>query len=116
MNTTPMKIRSFLLPLLAAMLAPALSAQTTNDFPSVKAEAERLIADGSYAMAHEAYAGLKELTLSPPDARWVEFRLADTEWRAQAATQSADNTRLENARRALEAMNRDRTRTDQHDR
>ena len=36
--------------------------------------------------------------------RWVEFRLADTSWRAQAGTQSADQTPFEQAQKKLEEL------------
>ena len=42
--------------------------------------------------------------LNPTEARWVEFRLADTSWRAQAATQTSDTTRFEQAQKQLEEL------------
>ena len=50
------------------------------------------------------------------EARWVEFRLADTLWRAQAATQTADTTKYETAERQLESLIRERRRAEDHDR
>src|SRR5262245_22655388 len=93
-----------------------LSAQTTNDYAALKTSAEKLFTDGSYARAHSIYEEARALELSTADLRWVEFRLADTQWRSMAATQTADNTRLEEARRQLEAMVRDIMRVEDHDR
>ncbi len=42
--------------------------------------------------------------LSAGDLRWVEFRLADTSWRAQAATQTSDTTQFEQAQKQLEEL------------
>ncbi|HEY0728734.1 MAG TPA: MG2 domain-containing protein, partial [Pyrinomonadaceae bacterium] len=41
---------------------------------------------------------------SASDLRWVEFRLADTLWRSQAATQTADTTKFETAQKQLEQL------------
>lgn len=76
----------------------------TMDFQSVKAEAERLYAEGSYELARQRYAQLDLAKLAPADARWVRFRLADADWRARAATRQADTQALEAARTALEAL------------
>ncbi|HKY46291.1 MAG TPA: MG2 domain-containing protein, partial [Pyrinomonadaceae bacterium] len=38
------------------------------------------------------------------DVRWVEFRLADTAWRAQSATQTSDTSRYEQAQKQLEEL------------
>jgi hypothetical protein len=42
--------------------------------------------------------------LGVADLRWVEFRLADTSWRAQAETASADSTILDQAQKQLEEL------------
>ena len=42
--------------------------------------------------------------LAPAEARWVDFRVADTSWRAQAATQTSDNTIFELAQKQLEEL------------
>jgi uncharacterized protein YfaS (alpha-2-macroglobulin family)/tetratricopeptide (TPR) repeat protein len=88
----------------------------STDFEKLKADAEKQYADGSYALAHETYAKAPLAELPPPDKRWVEFRLADTQWRSQAATQTADTTKLDEARRQLEVLIRDITRVEDHDR
>ena len=92
------------------------SSAASPDFEKLKADAEKQYADGSYALAHETYAKAQLDDLPPADKRWVEFRLADTQWRAQAATQTADTTKLDEARHQLEVLIRDITRVEDHDR
>ena len=86
-----------------------------TDYDRLKSEAEQLYVDGSYGKSHDVYLKMRALNLSPKDSRWVDFRLADTEWRAQDATHTSDNTKYEEARRALEALVRDTTRVEDHD-
>ncbi|PYP88671.1 MAG: alpha-2-macroglobulin [Blastocatellia bacterium AA13] len=86
-----------------------------TDYDRLKSEAEQLYVDGSYGKSHDVYLKMRALNLSPKDSRWVDFRLADTEWRAQDATRTSDNTKYEEARRALEALVRDTTRVEDHD-
>ncbi|MHB0970367.1 MAG: alpha-2-macroglobulin family protein [Thermoanaerobaculia bacterium] len=75
-----------------------------GDYATLQTEAERYVAEGSYARAHELYARAAALQLPREEKRWVEFRLADTKWRAAAATSSPDETPLDDARKALEAV------------
>ncbi len=77
--------------------APAQQA----DYQQLKAEAERAYVQGSYSRANEIYGRVDKKGLGPAEVRWVEFRLADTEWRAQAATTTSDNTKLELAQNKL---------------
>src|ERR1044071_592251 len=74
------------------------------DYPQLKNDAEAQYAQGSYARANELYAKVDKSKLNPTEARWVEFRLADTSWRAEAATQTSDTTRLEQAQKQLEEL------------
>ncbi|HSK62328.1 MAG TPA: alpha-2-macroglobulin family protein [Pyrinomonadaceae bacterium] len=74
------------------------------DYAQLKADAEAQYAQGSYARANEIYARVDKSKLSAGDVRWVEFRLADTAWRAQAATQTADTTKIEGAQKQLEEL------------
>jgi uncharacterized protein YfaS (alpha-2-macroglobulin family) len=74
------------------------------DYSRLKAEAETQYAQGSYARANEAYNRIDKSKLDASDRRWVEFRLADTLWRAQAATATADNTKFESAQKQLEEL------------
>ena len=75
-----------------------------RDYSQLKADAEAQYAQGSYARANEIYAVVDKSKLGPGDLRWVVFRLADTSWRAQAATQTADTTKFELAQKELEEL------------
>ncbi len=97
-----------------ALLGCAVLAQTGFDGLQLKAEA--LYAQGSFAKANEVYQQAKGLKLEPSQERWVAFRLADTLWRSQAQSASADNTLLERARHELEGLVRDVARVEDHDR
>jgi uncharacterized protein YfaS (alpha-2-macroglobulin family) len=101
------KLSVTLLPILFS-LASAW-AQQQPDYNQLKSEAERFYSEASYARAHELYE--KAAALKPPasEARWVQFRLADTLWRAEAATETADSTKYDRAREQLEDLVRERT-------
>src|SRR5437868_1991944 len=77
------------------------------EYDQLKADAEKLYAQGSFAKAHEAYEKAKPMDLPAAEMRWVDFRLADTLWRSEAATQTADSTQFDNARQQLEVLIRD---------
>ena len=49
--------------------------------------AEKLYAERSYAMAHDVFRALDAERLPDEEARWVDFRIADTLWRSNAATE-----------------------------
>lgn len=74
------------------------------DYAQVKARAEQEYAAGSYARAYESYAKVSKIGLPPEEIRWVDFRLADTLWRAQAGTQTSDTTKFEQAQKQLEEL------------
>ena len=74
------------------------------DYPQLRNEAEAQFAQGSYVRAHEIYSRVDKTKLGAADLRWVEFRLADTSWRAHAGTQSADQTPVEQAKKKLEDL------------
>ena len=78
-----------------------VSAQQQPSYAQQKSQAEKLFVDGSYARAHDVYAQISKAGLAPEDIRWVDFRLADTEWRAQAATETSDTTKFEEAQKHL---------------
>ncbi len=86
-----------------AAITTTVNSQQT-DYSRLKDEAERYFAEGSYARAHEVYSRIEKTGLSPVDSRWVAFRLADTNWRAQAATNTADPTKFEQAQKELEQL------------
>jgi uncharacterized protein YfaS (alpha-2-macroglobulin family) len=77
------------------------------DYGVLKRDAEKLYAEKSYAAANQLYAQAERLKLRPQDARWVAFRLADTLWRAEAGSNSADSTKFDQAREKLELLERD---------
>jgi uncharacterized protein YfaS (alpha-2-macroglobulin family) len=93
-----------------------LFAALPAEYESLKANAEKLFADGSFAKANEIYRQVALTNLPAAEQRWVQFRLADTQWRSQAATQTADTTKLDQARQQLEILIRDITREEDHDR
>jgi len=106
--------------ILLSLLCFASPRSQQPSYESLKTEAERLYAEASYSQARELYLKARAIKFQPPlgleDARWVEFRLADTLWRAQAATQTVDATKYETAQRQLETLIRERRRAEDHDR
>ena len=94
MKTTAISVAAFFF-----LIFSALAQQP--DYSQLKADAEAQYAQGSYARANEIYARVDKSKLSPSEVRWVEFRLADTSWRAHVATQVPDTTKLEVAEKQL---------------
>ncbi len=93
-----------------------VSTSAPADYSEAKRRAEALYAEGSYAQAHEIYAGLAAGGSVPEaERRWVRFRAADTLWRSEASTRATDTTRLEEARRELETMAAAVTRVEERD-
>ena len=86
----------------AFLLFHATAQQADN--AQLRATAEAEYSQKSYARAHEIYARIDKSKLSPVEVRWVEFRLADTSWRAQAGTQTSDRTKYEEAQKQLEEL------------
>src|ERR1700755_2743947 len=75
-----------------------------SDYSQLKNDAEAQYAQGSYARANEIYSKVDKSKLNPTEARWVEFRLAETAWRTQSATETSDTTRYEQAQKQLEEL------------
>src|SRR5262252_1799789 len=75
-----------------------------SDYEALKRDAEHYYAEGSYARAHELYAKAKDLKLGATDSAWVRFRLADTLWRSESATNNPDASHTEAAEQDLQAM------------
>src|SRR5512140_3532687 len=89
---------------LCALLAlVALSAIPPGDTQS--RDAERLVREGSFKLALEAYQKVDKAALPDDERRWVEFRLADLLWRS--APEENDPTPFEEASRGLERLLRD---------
>lgn len=74
------------------------------DYTRLKAEAETQYAQGSYARANETYARVDKSKLNAAELRWVEFRLADTSWRAQNGSETSDDTKYQQAQKQLEEL------------
>jgi uncharacterized protein YfaS (alpha-2-macroglobulin family) len=103
--------------LVAVAVIPFLGAAGMNpDYSKAKAQAERLVTEKSYQKAHEAYDQLKGLDLPTAEKRWVRFRLADTLWRAQAGSATADHSRYDQALKELNALVENMPRAEDHDR
>lgn len=85
-------------------LTQTTTAQQQPDYSTLKTQAEQLYASGSYAKAHELYKKVDKTPLGTADVRWVEFRIADTQWRSQAATETADSTKFDEAQKQLEEL------------
>ncbi len=92
--------------LLFSVLVLPLYAQQP-EYEKLMTQAEKLYTEGSYELCHELYQKADVLELPKEKALWVDFRLADTLWRSQAATQTADSTKYDQARQQLEALVRD---------
>ena len=100
--------------LAAALLAPELA--PAADFEQARTEGERFFAEGSFSRAREVYQGVETNGLSRADLRWLQFRLADTQWRAEASTNNRDKGPIEAARKQLDILVRDIERVEDRDR
>src|SRR5712671_6378601 len=85
------------------------------DYPQAKVKAELDYAAGSYARAYDIYTKVDKAGLLAAEVRWVDFRLADTSWRAQAGTASADPTKFEQSQKQLEELIRANDKEGPHD-
>ncbi|MGI8920022.1 MAG: alpha-2-macroglobulin family protein [Pyrinomonadaceae bacterium] len=106
-----MKIFSFAALLILLFYGVAQQA----DYPQSKSAAERAYAEGSYARAHEIYSAIDKAALPQAESRWVEFRVADTLWRSQSATETTDNTKYEQAQKQLDELIRIRDKEEERD-
>ncbi len=109
------KIPILFFTLLMLLHAPVLDAAPA-EYEKIKTEAEKLYAQGSYSKAHTLYAQTNALKLDLAERRWVDFRIADTLWRGQAATETADSSAFDRARRQLDFLIRDIQREEDRDR
>jgi len=109
-----MKLRLIAVTFFAVTLGPI--AALPPEYESLKAEAERFYAEKSFAKAQELYARAMGMSnIASNEARWVFFRNADTLWRSQAATESADPTKIDQAREWLEQLLREAKRVEDRD-
>ncbi len=110
-------MRTCILFVLAGLFTLKIAAALPPEYESLKTDAEKFYAEGSFAKAHELYARAMVMSnITSNEARWVWFRNYDTQWRSAAATQNADTTKLDAAREALEKMVRDVKREEDKDR
>ena len=111
-------MKKLLIPVFAGALliaGLALLRAQQPEYESRKTEAEKLYQEGSYARAHEIYSAFDPSGLPSPEARWVQFRSADSLWRSEAATETSDSTKLDEARKKLEDLVRDIQREEDKD-
>ncbi len=100
---------------LQLLLAP-LARSGPAPYERLKERAEQNYANKSFHKAREVYLQADALELLPADARWVDFRLADTLWRAQAGSDTADSSKYEKAKKDLLALVGDVKREENRDR
>lgn len=104
MNTTTTRSLLTVIFLLSASLPLEAKSQRTEGYAALKEQAERFYAEDSYALAHQVYAQAQTAGVPESEKRWVAFRLADTLWRSQVATNNPDTTIEEQARTELESI------------
>ncbi len=101
---------------LTLTLAPNSFSALRPEYEQLKADAEKFFADASFSKAHELYEQAAKKILPDSESHWVQFRLADTQWRSQFATEQSDTTKIDQARSGLEKLVRDVAREDEHGR
>ncbi|MGI9012866.1 MAG: alpha-2-macroglobulin family protein, partial [Phycisphaerales bacterium] len=84
--------------------ATMLGMSGDDTFDQLRERAERAFAEGSYRQALEIYTQAADLELSPSEKRWVSFRIGDSTWRNEAATQTNDESNYDKARKQLQAV------------
>lgn len=75
-----------------------------RSYDALRADAERAYAEKSFSRARELYEAAAALPLTAEQKRWVDFRLADTTWRADASSPDPDPAKREEAIRTLTRM------------
>ena len=91
---------------LSVVIGSDLPAATVNEgaYGLLKKQGESYFKKESFAKAHEVYLKTQKLDLSPPDQRWVDFRVADTLWRSQAGTNNPDRSKMEYGQRPVHRL------------
>ena len=83
-------------------------AQTSpQSYDQLRTQAEKHFEEQSFSLARELYLKAATSDVTPAEKRWARFRLADTLWRAQAASQTSDSTPFDQARAELERLLRE---------
>jgi uncharacterized protein YfaS (alpha-2-macroglobulin family) len=114
-----MKLKNFpwLILLAVGWLLPLnLAEAEVDEYQRLKTQAEKYYAKGSFSRAHKTYVETNALDLPPNERRWVDFRIGDTLWRAQAGSKTSDPSTYEKARQQLEFLIRDIKRDEDKDR
>ena len=89
---------------LVSFLLSILAAAPQTSLERMKADAEREYSEKSFRRAHEIYEQMAKLDLPADERRFVELRLADTAWRADAASPDNDPTARNAASAALSEL------------
>ncbi len=76
-------------------------------FAELKTDAEAHYSNKSFTLAHEVYKRIQILELTAEEKRWTKFRLADSQWRAHAASGRQEPGRIPESRRELENLARE---------
>jgi uncharacterized protein YfaS (alpha-2-macroglobulin family)/tetratricopeptide (TPR) repeat protein len=88
----------------------------SGEYEKLKAQAEKYYHRGSFSRARKLYIETNALRLAAKEKRWVDFRLADTLWRAEAGSKTPDSSNFDSARQQLEILIRDIKRVEDRDR
>src|SRR5690348_6937043 len=84
-----------------SLLLSIFAAVPQSSYDRLKVDAEREYSEKSFRRAHELYEEAAKRELSAEERRFVELRLADTAWRADAASPDGDSAERDGARAAL---------------
>ena len=87
--------------ILISLLLSILAAVPQSSYDRLKVDAEREYSEKSFRRAHELYERIAKGELPAEERRFVELRLADTAWRADAASPNEDAAVRTAAREAL---------------
>ncbi|GJL77068.1 MAG: hypothetical protein NPINA01_00570 [Nitrospinaceae bacterium] len=111
-----MKLKFFPWLILTIGLLLPLELSEAGEYQRLKTQAEKYYAKGSFSRAHKTYAETNALNLNAKERRWVDFRIGDTLWRAQAGSKTSDSSTYDKARQQLEFLIRDVKRDEDKDR
>ncbi|MBL6764909.1 MAG: alpha-2-macroglobulin [Verrucomicrobiae bacterium] len=106
---------TFIATLTAILCCNAIPSIAADGIADSLARAERFHAEKSYLRALQIYRSLDAESVPAGRRRFVEFRIHDCEWRAEAVAGKSDRTRLDRARESLERMVNDARRAEERD-